>query len=346
MSNELKSLKRLASLMAAAAALAGLVATPAAMAQGKGETVKFQDYPGTGNMMIRVAISKGYCEKAGIKCELQMIPSAPLAAQAMMARSIDSFLGPASVMNGAVLKGAKMKMVVGGSVSNVLILIAGNHVDTPNAAKGWPAFMQDFKGRKIGVTGRGTATEAFTNWMLIKAGMQPSDVTYVAVGAPNTAYGALVSKQVDGLMTFDPAGAMCEVLKTCKVLWRAATDKQPAEMYGTNGGGSGQVFMQEYIDKNPQVIDAVIKASKDADAFINNPDNFAEVLKITQQHFKFDMPKGDEVLSTSLQTLIANNSYRAAINRTAVQNELDLMLATRLIEKAAPLSDLIYDKAP
>jgi len=329
-----------------AAALLGLLATPAALAQGKGETVKFQDYPGTGNMMMRVAISKGFCEKAGIKCELQMIPSAPLAAQAMMAKSIDSFLGPASVMNAAVQKGAKMKLVVGGSVSNVLILIAGNHVDTPNATKGWPAFMQDFKGKKIGVTGRGTATEAFTSWMLIKAGMQPGDVTYVAVGAPNTAYGALVSKQVDGLMSFDPAGAMCEVLKTCKVLWRAATDKQPAEMFATNGGGSGQVFMQEYIDKNPQVIEAVIKASRDADAFINNPDNFAEVLKITQQHFRFDMPKGDEVLATSLQTLIANNSYRAAINRSSVQTELDLMLATKQIEKAAPLSDLIYDKAP
>lgn len=333
-------------LIGCAAALLGVLTPPSALAQGKGETVKFQDYPGTGNLMIRVAISKGFCEKAGIKCELQMIPSAPLAAQAMMARSIDSFLGPASVMNAAVQKGARMKMVVGGSVSNVLILIAGNHLDTPNAAKGWPAFMQDFKGKKIGVTGRGTATEAFNSWMLIKAGMQPSDVTYVAVGAPNTAYGALVSKQVDGLMIFDPAGAMCDVLKTCKVVWRASIDKQPEELYRMNGGANGQVFMQDYIDKNPQVIEAVIQASKDADAFINNPDNFAEVLKITQQHFKFDMPKGDEVLAAALQTAVATNNYRAAINRSSVQTELDLMLATKQIEKAAPLSDLIYDKAP
>lgn len=58
----------------------------AGFAQGKGETVKFQDYPGSGNMPFRVAASKGYYEKAGIKCQLQMIPSGPLGAQALLAK--------------------------------------------------------------------------------------------------------------------------------------------------------------------------------------------------------------------------------------------------------------------
>ena len=57
-----------------------LLASTAVLAQGKGESVKLQDYPGTGNMLLRVAISKGYCEKYGIKCELQMIPAPALAA--------------------------------------------------------------------------------------------------------------------------------------------------------------------------------------------------------------------------------------------------------------------------
>jgi NitT/TauT family transport system substrate-binding protein len=52
----------------------------AASAQGKGETVKIQDYPGIGNMLFRIALSKGYCEAHGIKCQLQMIPSGPLGA--------------------------------------------------------------------------------------------------------------------------------------------------------------------------------------------------------------------------------------------------------------------------
>ena len=338
--------KKIIGWLGAVTLAAGLVA-PSVHAQGKGESVKFQDYPGTtGNLLIRVAISKGFCEKAGIKCALQPIPSAPLGAQAMMAKSIDSFLGPASVMNDAVQKGAKMKTVVGGSVANVLILTAGNHIETPNAANGFPAFMKDFKGKKIGVTARGAATEVFTNWMLVKAGMQPEDVTYVAVGGPNTAYGALLSKQVDATMIFEPTGTICDVLKTCKRIWTAATDKQPAEMYAQNGGGNGLIFTQEFIDKNPHVIEAVIKAVKEADAFINNPGNFAETLKIAEQYVKFEMPKGDEILAAMTRGAIASNNYRAAIDRKAVQAGLDMLLATKLIEKALPLSDLIYDKAP
>jgi NitT/TauT family transport system substrate-binding protein len=335
--------KALATIAAALALATG--AAPVA-AQGKGETVKFQDYPGLGNMLVKVAIAKGYCEKAGIKCELQTIPAAPLGMQAMLAKSIDSALGPADVMNGAIMRGAKMKMVVGGAVSNVLQLVAGNHMETPNAGKGYPAFMQDFKGKKIGVTSRGAATEVYTRWMMTKAGMNPDDATFVAVGGPNTAYGALVSKQVDAVMIFEPTGAMCTVLKTCKVLWQAATDKEPAELFAMNGGGNGLIFTQEYIDKNPHVIDAVIKAIKDADAFINVPANFDEVSKIAQQFFKFDMPKGDEVLNTALRNAIDTNSYRAPINRKAIQAGLDALIATKQIEKAVAVSDIVLDRAP
>lgn len=330
----------------ASAAAAFTLALPAAHAQGKGETVKFQDYPGLGNMLVRVAAAKGYCERAGIKCETQFIPAAPLGAQAMLAKSIDSFMGPAEVMTNAVLKGSKMRMVSGGAVTVVLQLMVGNHVEAPNAGKPFPAFMQDLKGKKVGVTARGAATETWVIWMLNKAGLKTEDVTFVAVGGPNTAYGALVSKQVDAVMMFEPMGSMCEVLKTCKLVYTAATDPQPAEIFAINGGGVGNVFTQEYIDKNPHVIDAVIRALKDADTFINNPANFEEAVKIANQYFKFDMPKGDEILHVSLKKAIQAGAYKVAINRKAMQSGLDLLLATKQLEKLVPLSELLHDKLP
>jgi NitT/TauT family transport system substrate-binding protein len=328
-----------------AAALAFVFAGPAA-AQGKGEAVKFQDYPGIGNMLVRVAISKGYCDKYGIKCSLQVIPSGPLGAQAMLAKSIDASFIPAEIMVGAITKGAKMKMVVGGAVSNTANLIAGNHVTMPNAGSGWPAFMQDLKGKKIGVPARGSLMETTATWMLLKSGMKPEDVAFVAVGGPVTAYGALISKQVDAIMMFEPAPSMCNVLGTCKLIWSGGLDKQPAEQYALNGGGANLVFTQEYIDKNAHVIDAVIKAVKDADTFINAPANFEEVVKIAETFFKFEMPKGDEVLRTSLKTANGVRAYSAAINRNSVKAGLDFLVETRQIEKAPPVSEFVYDKAP
>jgi NitT/TauT family transport system substrate-binding protein len=182
--------------------------------------------------------------------------------------------------------------------------------------------------------------------MLVKGGLKVDDVTFVAVGGPNTAYGALVSKQVDAIMMFDPAGAMCTVLNTCKVIWRGAVDKQPAEQYALNGGGSGIVMTQEYMDRNPHVVDAVVRAMKDADAFINNPANFDEVVKIAETYFKFEMPKGDEVLRLSLRLAIDAKTYVAAINRNAVRAGLDFMVETKQVEKAPPVTEFVHDKAP
>lgn len=338
--------KTFAAFGAAAVATMALLASPATLAQGKGETVRFQDYPGIGNVLVRVAAAKGMCERAGIKCEMQMIPAAPLGAQAMLAGSITSFMGPSEVMTNAVLKGSKMKMVTGGAVTVVLQIIAGNHVETPNASKGWPAFMQDLKGKKIGVTARGAATETWMTYMLQKAGMKADDVTYVAVGGPNTAFPSLANKQVDGLMIFEPVGAMCDVLKACKRIWTAAIDKEPADIFAMNGGSVGNVFTQEYIDKNPHVIDAVIRAIKEADTFLNNPANFDEVNKIVQGYFKLEMPRGDEVMRHSLKLAIDAGAYKASINRKALQHGLELLVSTKQLERALPLSDLLHDKLP
>lgn len=333
----------------ASAALSALIvlSNSAAHAQGKGETVKFQDYPGTGNTLIRVAIAKGYCAKYGIKCELQTIATSPLGVQAMMAKSIDSALAPVDAINQAVLRGSKMKMVAGGQVNSIMLLAFGNHVETPNLAKGWPHFMQDLKGKKIGIPARGSAIEIIVSWMMEQVGMDPTkDVSFVAVGGVPTTYGSLQSKQVDAVFSYDPVGTICDLAKTCKVAWRADSAAEPAQIRATNGGVVNQTFMQDYIDKHPHVIEAVIRATKDADAFVNDPANFDELLKITQGHFKLEMPQGEAILATNLKHYIATKNFRAAINRKAVQASLDLSLATKAIDKVVNVSDIIYDRAP
>src|SRR5229473_5050831 len=116
-----------------------------ATAQGKGETVKIQDYPGIGNMLYRIAVSKGYCEKYGIKCQLQMIPSAPLGTQALLAKTIDVAFGAAEVQINAIVKGAALKAIVGGANLNIYIIVVRNDLEVPSAGKGFPAIMADLR---------------------------------------------------------------------------------------------------------------------------------------------------------------------------------------------------------
>ena len=315
-----------------------------AFAQGKGETVRLQDYPGVGNMLVRVAISKGYCEKYGIKCALQMIPNGPLGAQAVLAKSIEGGLFGVEVMSAAAAKGASMKMVVGGAVTNVATLIVRTDAVGPNADKPFPAFMSDLKGKKISVPARGSAMEMTAVFMLRKAGMKEDDVTFVATGAPNTTYAALVSKQVDAAVTFEPAGTLCEVLKTCKVLYRASDSRLPAELYATNGAQNGLVFRDDYISQNPHVIEALTSAIKDAESFIQNPANFEEAVKIALGYFKFDLPNGDALMAATLKTSLP--TYKASLSRPAAKAVVEFLLAVKLIDAPIDIERLIHAKAP
>jgi NitT/TauT family transport system substrate-binding protein len=71
------------------------------------ETLRIQDYPGLGNVMVRVAAANGYCEKNGIKCELKTIPAAPLGIQTLLAGDIDVAFGPAEVVIQAANRGPR-----------------------------------------------------------------------------------------------------------------------------------------------------------------------------------------------------------------------------------------------
>lgn len=326
-----------------AGALAMAASLPAA-AQGKGETLKIQDYPGVGNMLTRIAQAKGFCEKRGVTCQLQIIPTGPLGASALLGKSIDVGFFPPETQIAAMVKGANMKAVASGAVLNVYMIAARNDIDLPNADKGFPAFVGDLKGKKIGVTARGSAAEIMFAFLAKAAGLKSEDFTFVAVGAPNTAYGALISKQVDANMTFEPSGALCEVLKTCRVLYRAALSEKPAELFAVNGAASNLVVTQETLDKNPQAVEGLVNALKDAEAFVQDEKNFDEAFKIALSFFKFDMPKGDEVMKAALKTAIP--AYKASISRPALKAIGDYLLATQQIETPFDTTRLVWEKAP
>jgi NitT/TauT family transport system substrate-binding protein len=321
-----------------------IAAAGSAAAQGKGETVRFQSYGPGSNMLIDVAIAKGYCEKHGIVCQTQVIANGPLGAQALIAKNIEVGYFPVEVLVNAALKGAALKAVVGGATRNSFELVVGKDLATPNAEKGYPALMQDLKGKKIGVPARGSGAEIQFRFLAVKAGMSPDDFIYVAVGAPATSYGALNSKQIDASMSFGPSASLCDVLKTCRTLYILGDAKEPPEVAKTEGASSNMVVRQETIDTAPHVVEAIIAASKDAEAFVQNPANFDELLKIAQVEAQFNFPGGREVGIMAIKRYLPG--FKAAISRSAAQQIADNMLEMKQIEQRFDTSKVIYDKAP
>jgi len=332
------------SMWAGALLAAGVAVTGASAQETKAETViRIQDYPGLGNLLYRVATSKGFCAKHGIRCEMQPIPAAPLGMQALLAKSIDVALPPPEVAINAAIKGADIRVIGSGAQRNPFQVVVRPDLDVPDGNHDFKPMMLALKGKKIGVPARGAGGELLFVQLANLAGLKASDYTFVSVGAPNTSYGALKSKQIDASMTFEPSASICEVIKDCKAVYVGSRASGPKEITGTNGASTLLVVNRDLIDRSPATVKAIIAAGNDAEAFMQDPANLKEVIAIASQNSKINIPRGDEVLTTSVTSRVP--SFKMALSRPALKQVVANMVATGQLSKPFDTDSLVYDAA-
>lgn len=323
-------MKKLSRFVLTALAAAGM-ATASAQT-----TVKIQDYPGTGNLLVRVAAAKGFCQEAGINCELKTIPAAPLGLQTMLAGDIDVAFGPTEVAAAALARKAPIKIIGAGFKDPVFFMIAGAKTELANESKGYPEVMKSFKGLKVGVTQRGSGAEFQVVDMLRDAGLSANDVTFVAVGAPNTAFPALTKGQVDAVMTFSPSDGMCEVLKACRVVVDPRQGQGPKSILATRGGAGVLMVKSQWAEEHGKEIAALRQALAKAEAFTQNPANFGATLEVLKATFGLQMPKADEIAEVVLRRSIG--TFGAQGNVAAMQAVADGMTANKLLPVSVDMS--------
>jgi NitT/TauT family transport system substrate-binding protein len=188
-------------------------------------------------------------------CELKTINSAALGIQALIGKTIDVAQGGTELAAASQIAGSDVVVVATSLPDNVLSVSTRNDAALPNKDKGYPAIMKDFKGLKVGVTARGSVSEKFFNTMLGDGGLQPSDVIYVAVGGPQTAYTTMViGKQVDAVVMFQPLTQLCRFNKTCDTVIDMTQGEGPAAIKAMNGSSVPFLMRRDFTDNHPQLI--------------------------------------------------------------------------------------------
>ncbi len=303
------------------------------------ETVRIQDYPGLGNPLVRVAVANKYCEKHGIRCVLQPVPSAPLGMQMLLAGDLEVQMGPQEVLFNAAARGTKLKVVALAHNTPMTFLVAGNKLPTPKAGAGYPALMKDLKGRKIGVTARGAGPEFQVISMLKGAGMAAEDVVLVPVGAPNTALPALMSGQVDAVMSFEPMGGLCKVQKSCRMLVDLRKGEGPADLQAVKGAATLLVVRADYAERKPQVAMALRAALRDAEAFVQAPANRAAVLQIIRETWELAGPDADQIRAVVLEDSLG--ALKSGLDPKALQAGADVMFRAGQLDKQIDVGALL-----
>ena len=307
-----------------------------AMAQ---PVVRFQDYPGTGNMLVRVAIEQGFCQQAGIRCELRTIPAAPLGMQTMLAGDIEVFYGPTEVIAASAARKVPIKVIAAGFVEPVFFMAAAANTELPTEKEGYPGVVKSFKGKKIGVTQRGSGAEFQVVDMLADAGLTANDVTFVAVGAPDTAFPALTRGQVDLIMTFSPTDGMCEVLKACRVVVDPRKGQGPKSILATRGGAGAMAVKADWAAANAPTVAAIHRTLELSEAFITNPANFGRTLEILRKTFALQLPNADQIAEVALRSSIGTFKARGTV--PAMQAVADSMTENKLLPVKVDLAPVV-----
>jgi NitT/TauT family transport system substrate-binding protein len=209
---------------------------------------------------LTIAEQLGYFKDEGLQVEISDFAGGAKALQAMVG-------GSADVVSGAyehtinmqaknqpivafVLQGRAPQIVLGVSTKNM-----------PNYKN-----ITDLKGKKIGVTAPGSSTSIMASYVLAKAGLKPTDVSFIGVGAAAGAVSALRSGQIDAISNLDPVISMLEQHKEIKVITDTRTLKDTNDVFGGPMPAATlyapAAFVQKYPNTTQALTNAMVRALK------------------------------------------------------------------------------------
>lgn len=119
----------------------------------------------------------------------------------------------------------------------------------------------DLKGLKIGVTSPGSGSEVFVQLILAKAGLSSADVSIIQVGGGAGSIAAMQHGGIDAISSLDPVISELEATGRFSAVADSRTAAGVKEYYGGEYLSACLLARQEYIERYPQTVQAVVNAT-------------------------------------------------------------------------------------
>ena len=203
---------------------------------------------------LTIAEQLGHFQREGIELEIIEYQSALRAQQALASGAVD---------------------VVCGSFDHVINLHSKNQLvqsfvamgRTPQMAMGvsvktMPSYktVTDLKGKKIGISAPGTASNMMASLLLQRAGLRTNDVSFIGVGTAAGAVAALRAGQIDAICNLEPIMTQLEQKGEIKIISDARTLKGTQALYGGLMPAACLYAAPEFQNKNPDTTQALSNA--------------------------------------------------------------------------------------
>ena len=199
-------------------------------------------------------------------------------------------------------------------------------------ANKWPDFFLALKGKQLGVTISGGLNDLVARFVASKAGLTPDkDITITPAGDAVVLMGNLEKGLYDAAVQVSP-------------IFERAIDRKVAvpamEFYKGYGpqpqinliGNSAPGTRKSFADKNPDVINAYLKAMQEAVEFAAKPEHKEEIIQIVAKELKVDAA----TLRLPMETFIATVTKDVRFSRAQWDVAIEVMKVNGLIQDAGP----------
>ena len=260
-----------------------------------------------------IARALGYFKDEGLDMEFIDFGSGAKGAQALIAGNTDFVSGAYEHTIDLQAKGMAMVGVVGMARYPGYVLVV------PKSKAGTIKSVADLKGKAIGVSAPGSATQVFAVRALMKVGLKKEDASYVGVGLGPTAVAAARAGQIDAIVTQDPATT--EMWDDVVPLLDSRDEAGTVAAYGGDYILDGLYTTWAFVNANPRTTQAVVSATIRAMLWLSKTPLDDIVAKVPSEYVK-DKAQYKRMLTANLSSM----QFDGRISPAAAQNALESVL--------------------
>ncbi len=211
---------------------------------------------------LTIAEQRGYFKAEGLDITIVDFAGGARALQAVVGGSADVVSGAFEHTINMQFKGQPMRaFVLQGRTPQIVLGV------NPKTMAGYKT-VADLKGKKIGVTAPGSSTNVMVNFILAKAGLKPSDVSIIGVGAAQGAVAAMRAGQIDAISNLDPVITLLQRSGDLKIVADTRIVAEAEKVFGGPMPAGCLYAPQSFIDKNPNTVQALANAIVRANKWI------------------------------------------------------------------------------
>ena len=196
----------------------------------------------------------GYFKEQGLDVTINDFRGGAQSLQALVGGSVDIVTGAYEHTIRMQAKGQAIRAVI--ELGRFPGIVVGLRKDLAASYKS----AADLKGTKIGVSAPGSSTNFFVMYLMSKAGLKPSDASYIGVGIGPSAVAAMKKGEIDAISNLDPMMTKLEQEGDIKVVADSRTEEGTRAIFGGSNPAAVLYARQDFIDKNPNTMQALVNA--------------------------------------------------------------------------------------